>query len=65
MKYKIVSGESISELEDQVNNLLANGWLLFGGVAVSNWCFRSRDDGIEVRSEYCQAMTLESEEKRS
>lgn len=59
MKYRIVSGESISEVDSQVNAMLAEGWLLYGGVAVSNWCFESRDDGIEVRSEYCQAMTLE------
>lgn len=63
MKYKIVSGYSAIDLEDEVNALLKEGWLVFGSVAVSNWCWRG-EEGIEVRSEYCQAMTLEGEEKQ-
>lgn len=59
MRYRIVSAETIGEIADEVNALLAEGWLLSGGVAVSNWCFRGRDDEIVVQSEYCQAMTLE------
>jgi hypothetical protein len=33
-RYKVVSATQLEELEKQVNNLLANGWKLQGGVSV-------------------------------
>jgi hypothetical protein len=63
MKYKVVTSDDIFGFEESVNDLLAKGWLLFGGVAVSNWCWRGKDGDMKVDTEYCQAMTLEGEEK--
>ena len=34
MKYKIVTSKSISDLEDQVNHLLNDGWRLQDGLTV-------------------------------
>lgn len=36
MKYQIVSSRYVIELEDKVNDLMAEGWLPRGGVSIIN-----------------------------
>lgn len=39
MQYKIVTGRNVSDLEQQVNELLAAGWELHGGCNIHPPCY--------------------------
>jgi hypothetical protein len=49
MEYAIVRGGSMKGLTDEVNRLLAQGWMIAGGVAVRQY--------READPDYIQAMT--------
>ena len=58
MKYIIITGEYISQLEEEVNKHLESGWILQGGVSISksvNKTMGGNDDLI-----YVQAMTKQN-----
>jgi hypothetical protein len=56
IKYKIVRGYSVQEIEQNTNEMIYCGWKLQGGISVS---FNSVGSGIC----YFQAMTHDGDEK--
>lgn len=58
MTYKIVfSLESITDLENQVNAMIGQGWRLQGGLAITSHVFDAI--GPSPTLIYCQAMVKE------
>ena len=53
MQYTVIKCRKLEELIREVNAMLSNGWVLQGGVAVSE----SRDQGSTV-CVYAQAMVI-------
>ena len=51
MKYKIVRSDKSSEMEYEVNKLIAEGWTPLGGICVHS------DAYVGIPKEYYQAMT--------
>ena len=66
MKYKIIVSGCAETLEMQVNEAIANGWKLFGGISVAQ-SFQSYENSRKGYTEhdteytFAQAMTLESD----
>jgi hypothetical protein len=57
-KYTVTKSADVSYLENEVNTLLFHGWVLVGGVSISNFMFTSTGSP-QWRSEYCQALVKE------
>lgn len=61
MKYRILIASNWEELQHDVNEKLAEGWILQGGVSTTSHSFHNaRDDYWDTTYEYAQAM-LESD----
>lgn len=58
MAYVILSEESLTELQNNVNEFIAHGWKPIGGVAISNVYVRPDN---EMEREYCQSMIKEEQ----
>ncbi len=54
MEYTLVEDSSPQDLEKEVNDLISEGWLPQGGIAISN--------SSDVDFTYCQAMIRNNKE---
>ena len=60
MSYKIISEESIKDLEEQVDEKLSKGYGLIGGVSVSMYIIpKHYENEGEVKTEYVQAIYVD------
>lgn len=63
MKYQVAYAGNQTDLSTRVNQLLAEGWSLQGGVSVTSLSYHNaRDDFWETTWEYNQAMCLPESE---
>ena len=56
MEYKLCAAETASELNKQVNELMGDGWALYGNPFFSTLKDSSRNEGISA-GVLCQALT--------
>ena len=61
MKYTLLAYSDESKLNKKVNDLLRDGWQLYGNPAVSSSTFNNRDAEDQVYTQYCQALINENE----
>lgn len=54
--YRVLEGDSPRELREQVEELLADGWVPIGGVSVLRWTYELHDGDYETAWRYTQAM---------
>ncbi|MEK7952387.1 DUF1737 domain-containing protein [Luteolibacter soli] len=56
-QYTVVTSDDLGKFEDRINDLLSEGWVLQGGVAM---CPMKQDSASCVRMQWSQAMALPS-----
>lgn len=56
MEYQVICLSDFDEFIQKVNELLANGWAVSGGIATAVYHFKDRNDNLDSTLLYLQAM---------